>query len=53
MLWKAVKDVLEIADHNIGAIEQELFLSRTNMTTKQGLQVVWSGNANLRTGGER
>jgi DNA polymerase elongation subunit (family B) len=50
MLWKAVKDILEIAGHDVVTIEKELILS--NMTTRQNLPVVWSGNANL-LGGEQ
>jgi DNA polymerase, archaea type len=49
MLWKAVKDILEIAGYDVATTE-ELFLS--NMTTRQNLPVVWSGNANL-LGGEQ
>ncbi len=50
MLWKAVKDILEIAGHDIATIEQDLIC--INMTTQQSLQVAWSGKANLQTGGE-
>jgi hypothetical protein len=25
MLWKAIKDILEIADYDVAALEQELF----------------------------
>jgi hypothetical protein len=49
MLWKAVKDILEIAEYDIATTE-DLFLS--NMTTRQNLPVVWSGNTNL-PGGEQ
>jgi DNA polymerase I len=51
MLWKAVKNILEITGRNIVELEQELFLTK-NMATKQSLQVAWSGNANLQQGGE-
>jgi hypothetical protein len=44
MLWKVVKDILEIAGYDVVTIEKELFLS--NMTTRQNLPVVWSGNSN-------
>jgi DNA polymerase, archaea type len=43
MLWKAVKDILEIAQYSAETLE-ELFLS--NMTTWQNLPVVWSAGAN-------
>jgi DNA polymerase elongation subunit (family B) len=49
MLWKVIKDILEIAGYDVATTE-ELFLS--NMTTRQNLPVVWSGNANL-LGGEQ
>ncbi len=50
MLWKAVKDILEIAGYDTAALEHELVY--TNMTTQQSLPVAWSGYANLHTGGE-
>jgi hypothetical protein len=50
MLWKVVKDILEITGYNIATIEKELFLS--NMTTRQNLPVVWLGKTNL-LGGEQ
>jgi hypothetical protein len=52
MLWKAVKDILQIAGYDIATIERELVLNDSNMATKQSLQVVWSGYANLQKGGE-
>ena len=44
MLWKAVKNILEIARYDVVTIEKQLFLS--NMATRQNLPVVWSGNSN-------
>ena len=35
MLWKAVKDILEIAGYDIATIEQELICA--NMTAQQSL----------------
>jgi hypothetical protein len=52
MLWKAVKDILEIAGYDIATIERELILNDINTATKQSLQVAWSGYANLQKGGE-
>ena len=52
MLWKAVKDILEIAAYDIATIEHELVLNDNNMATQQSLQVAWPGKANLQTGGD-
>jgi DNA polymerase elongation subunit (family B) len=52
MLWKMVKDILDIAGHDIATIEYELVVDDMNMTTKQSLPVAWSGYANLQRGGE-
>jgi DNA polymerase I len=53
MLWKAVKDILEIAGYDSATIEQDLVSSIMNMATEQSLQAAWSGYANLHNGGER
>jgi hypothetical protein len=52
MLWKTVKDILDIAGYDIATVEHELILNNRNMTTKQSLPVAWSGYANLQQGGE-
>ena len=45
MLWKTVKDILEITGYDVATIEQELILNNKNMATKQSLQVAWSDYA--------
>ena len=52
MLWKGVKDVLEIVGYDVATIEHELVLNDINMATKQSLPVAWSGYTNLQQGGE-
>jgi DNA polymerase, archaea type len=53
MLWKAAKDILEIAGYDLLTIEHELILNdMKNMATKQSLPVAWPGYANLQQGGE-
>jgi hypothetical protein len=53
MLWKAVRNILDIAGYDIATIEHELVLfSTVNMATKQSLPVAWSGYTNLQQGGE-
>jgi len=52
MLWKTVKDLLDIAGYDIKTIEHELMLNDMNMATKQSLQVAWPGYANLQQGGD-
>jgi DNA polymerase, archaea type len=51
MLWKAVKDILEIAGYDIASIEQELILNIHDHTAKPP-RMAWSGTANLQQGGE-
>jgi hypothetical protein len=41
MLWKATKDILEIAGYDIASIEHELIIINKNMATKQSLRVAW------------
>jgi DNA polymerase I len=54
MLWKTVKDILEVSGYDIAAIERELILNDMDMdmTTKQSLPVAWPGYADLQQGGE-
>jgi hypothetical protein len=40
MLWKAVKDILEIAGYKVAAIEQELF---QHSISHMGNAFTWSG----------
>lgn len=47
MLWKTVKDILEIAGYDITTLENELILKDSNMATMQSLRVAWPGDANL------
>ena len=47
MLWKAVRDISDIAGYDMVAMEHELVLNSRNMATKQSLPVAWSGYANL------
>jgi DNA polymerase elongation subunit (family B) len=51
MLWKAVKDILEIAGYDIASMEQELILNIHDHTAKPP-RMAWSGTANLQQGGE-
>jgi DNA polymerase elongation subunit (family B) len=51
MLWKTIKDVLEITGYDIETIEQELILN-THDHTARPPRTAWSGNANL-LGGEQ
>jgi DNA polymerase elongation subunit (family B) len=51
MLWKAVKDILEISGYDIASIEQELILNMHDHTARPPSSA-WSGNANL-LGGEQ
>lgn len=41
MLWKVIKDILEIAGYDIATIEHELIIGNENMATKQSLHVAW------------
>jgi hypothetical protein len=52
MLWKAVKDILDIAGYDVATIEHELVPNRMNMATKQSLPAPWSGYVDLQKGGE-
>jgi len=54
MLWKTVKDILQIAGYDIAAIERELGLieMKKNVATKQSLPVAWPGYADLQQGGD-
>ncbi len=47
MLWKTVKDILQIAGYDIATIEHELVPNDMNMATKQSLHGAWLGKANL------
>ena len=54
MLWKAVKDILQIVGFDIAAIERDLGLNemKKHRVTKQSLPVAWPGYANLQQGSE-
>lgn len=53
MLWKAVKDILEIAGYDTSTIEHGLILNdMKGMATKQSLHVAWPGYSDLQQGGE-
>jgi len=56
MLWKTIKDILQITGYDVATIEQELILNEKNMVTKQSLLGVWpdklssnNGNATEQT----
>jgi hypothetical protein len=52
MLWKALKDILQIVGYDAVTLEQELIFNNRNKTIKQSLPAAWSGYANLQQGGE-
>jgi hypothetical protein len=39
MLWKAVKDILDLEGYNTATIEYQFVLNNMNMATKQSLHV--------------
>ncbi|HEX6281376.1 MAG TPA: DNA polymerase domain-containing protein [Nitrososphaera sp.] len=52
MLWKTVRDILEISGYDTSTIEHELVLNDIDMATKQSLHVAWLGYSDLQQGGE-
>jgi DNA polymerase elongation subunit (family B) len=42
VLWKTVKDILQITGYDVVATEHELILNERNMATKQSLPGAWS-----------
>jgi hypothetical protein len=55
MLWKVIKDILEVAGYDLETIERELIFNNSTEEyghTARPPRAAWSGNANL-LGGEQ